>query len=478
MVVGELTESADLLIIGGGPGGYVAAIRAAQLGRQVTLVEKDEIGGVCLNVGCIPSKAIITVADELYRIQHAASRGITAKNVELSIPQVQSFKQQTVEHLTQGIRNLLKTHGVTVKKAEAQFIDPGHVRVVSDYETEKIAFKQAILATGSRNRFLPEIPRNNEVIMDSTAILGFDRIWNHLVVIGGGYIGLELGTAFRKFGSRVTVLEATSSLLPRMDPHLLRILTKRLKELDITWYLNTQVTQVEVHGKEAKLTLSRDQGSLMADGVLISVGRQPNTDNLNLEAAKIKPNHTGLIPVDERLRTQNPHIAAIGDIVQGPMLAHKASYQGKIAAESLSGLPSAADAVAVPAVIFTDPEIAVTGIGVSDAHKAGYKTVVGRFPFTASGRALTLENSLGEATVIADESTGLLLGLEIVGAEASTVIAEGTLALEMGATLEDLALTIHAHPTIPESLVEAAEQALGRPIHIAPAQRLGRRDRL
>ncbi|PSR31033.1 MAG: dihydrolipoyl dehydrogenase [Sulfobacillus benefaciens] len=474
MVVGELTENADLVIVGGGPGGYVAAIRAAELGREVLLVERGDIGGVCLNVGCIPSKAIITVADQLYRIRHAGSLGLLAGDVEVSIQGVKAFKQQVVNRLTGGVRQLLKVHGVTVKKAEAYFLGSGLLRVVSEYETEKVAFKQAIVATGSHARLLPGIPLDGQVVIDSTALLDFERIPDHLVVVGGGYIGLELGTAFRKFGSRVTVVEATASLLPGTDPRLVRVLTRRLAELDIAVHLNTQVAHFEVHDQEAVLTLSNGRGTLTADQVLLSVGRQPNTENLNLGAAGITPDDNGRIPVDERLRTHNPSIAAIGDIVPGPLLAHKASYQGKIAAESLSGLPSAADAVVIPAVIFTDPEIAVAGLSEEAAQAAGYKTVVGRFPFAANGRALTLDQSLGEAVVVADEPTGLLLGLGIVGPEASNVIAEGGLALEMGATLEDLAMTIHAHPTLPETLMEAAEAALGRPIHIAPKRGVGR----
>ncbi|NMP21104.1 dihydrolipoyl dehydrogenase [Sulfobacillus harzensis] len=472
MVVGEFTESADLVVIGGGPGGYVAAIRAAQLGRQVTLVERGQLGGICLNVGCIPSKALITVADEVERSRTAASRGIAISEPTVRMEGVQRFKTSVVERLTSGVAELLKANGVTVIQAEARFVDPAHIRVVSEYESKKIAFESAIVATGSRPNTLSMLPVDQETVLDSTGLLALQRVPEHLVVVGGGYIGLELGTAFRKFGSRVTVVEALPTLLSGMSPSLVRVVERRLRELGVEVMVSTRVVKAEIAPGNVQLTVEGTEAArLQSEAVLVTVGRTPNTDSLNLEDAHIARDERGLVIVDQTLKTQNPRVAAIGDIVPGPMLAHKASYEGKVAAESLSGLPSAADATAVPAVIFTDPEMASVGMTEEQAREAGYQPLTGRFSFAANGRALSLDEPAGFAEVVADQDSGILLGLHAVGREASNLIAEGGLALEMGATLEDVALTIHAHPTLPEVWMEAAEVALGRPIHVAPRRR-------
>ncbi len=473
MVVGEFTESADLVVIGGGPGGYVAAIRAAQLGRQVTLVEREALGGVCLNVGCIPSKAVISVADQLHRLQDAESRGIRVDGVGVDMAGVQGFKSQVVGKLTGGVKELLRGNGVTVVDAEARFVDRHHVRVVSEYESKKIEFRQAILATGSRPRALDSLPIDGQVVLGSTELLALERVPRHLVVVGGGYIGLELGTAFRKFGSAVTVVETLGHLLSGTDSGLVRHVARQLTQLGVSVHLNTRVLSAEVRDGEAKLMLAgeQDQVEIVADAVLVTVGRIPNTDSLDLAEAGIAVDERGLVRVDERLRTTNADVAAIGDITPGPMLAHKASYQGKIAAESLCGQPSVQDALAVPAVIFTDPEIGTVGMTETQAREAGYEPVTGRFSFQANGRALSVGEARGEALVVADKPSGQVLGVHIAGPEASSLLAEGGLALEMGATLEDLALTIHAHPTLPETLMEAAEAALGRPIHSMPRPR-------
>ncbi len=474
MVVGEFTESADLLVLGGGPGGYVAAIRAAQLGRQVTLVERNEVGGVCLNVGCIPSKALISVSHEWFRLQEAWSRGIRVENMSFDLSRAQHFKSQVVERLTGGVRQLLDAHQVAVIQGEARFVGPHHVRVVSEYESKKIEFAQAIIATGSRPRILEVLPETpGSVVMGSTELLALERIPEHLVVVGGGYIGMELGTAFLKFGAKVTVIEATGTLLGGTDPALVRVVDRRFKEMGGTVYLNTSVARAQFSDRQAELTVesSQDAFTLVADAVLVTVGRAPNTDGLDLSEAGVTIDDHGLVVVDQRLRTKNPDIAAIGDITPGPMLAHKATYQGKIAAESLSGLPSAADATVIPAVIFTDPEIASAGLTLDQAKEQGFEPIVGRFPFAANGRALSLDQPEGDAWVVADRESGQILGVHLVGPEASTLIGEGTLAVELGGALEDLALTIHAHPTLSETLMEAAEVALGRPIHLATSRR-------
>jgi dihydrolipoamide dehydrogenase len=472
MVVGEFTENVDLLVLGSGPGGYVAAIRAAQLGRQVTVVERSQIGGICLNVGCIPSKALITMADEFYRLQDAVQRGIVVEHARIEMSGVQSFKQEVVKRLTGGVAQLLKANGVTVVQGEARFVDPHRVRVVSEYESQKFEFRQAIIATGSRPRPLEVLPIDDRVVFESTGLLSCERVPDHLVVVGGGYIGVELGTAFRKFGSRVTIIEATDGLLMGIDAALVRVVRRRLQELGVEVWLNSVIEEAGVDVDEARLLVKRDgvMRSLMADAVLVTVGRVPNTDDLDLGKAQVVLDDSGLVLVDAQLRTKNPDIAAIGDITPGPMLAHKASYQGKVAAESLCGQSSAFDAVAIPAVIFSDPEIASVGLTAEQARTQGEDIVIGRFPLAANGRALSMSQAAGEAVVVADRATGLILGVHVVGADASNLIAEGTLALEMGATLEDLALTIHPHPTLSETMMEAAESALGRPIHLVVRQ--------
>ncbi|PSR22883.1 MAG: dihydrolipoyl dehydrogenase [Sulfobacillus acidophilus] len=467
MVVGEFTESVDLLVVGAGPGGYVAAIRAAQLGRQVTVVEREQVGGICLNVGCIPSKALITVADEFYSLHDAGQRGIVAGQAHVEMSAVQNFKQGVVERLTGGVAQLLKAHGVTVVRGDARFVDPHRVRVVSEYESRKFEFRHAIIATGSRPRTLDVLPVDDQVVFGSTGLLACGRIPEHLVVVGGGYIGVELGTAFRKFGSRVTIVEATANLLMGIDPALVRVIRRRLQELGIEVELHSIIKQAEIDTQGAQLEVETGGTvrTVRADSVLVTVGRIPNTDGLDLGAAQVSVDDRGMIMVDEHLRTKNPDVAAIGDVTPGPMLAHKASYQGKIAAESLCGQSSAADALAIPAVIFTDPEIASVGLTPEQARAQGSDVVVGRFPFSANGRALSMGEPAGEAIVVADRTSGIIMGVHLAGKDASNLIAEGALALEMGSTLDDLALTIHAHPTLSEAIMEAAEAALGRPIH-------------
>ncbi|AEJ41388.1 dihydrolipoyl dehydrogenase [Sulfobacillus acidophilus TPY] len=468
MVVGEFTESADVLIIGGGPGGYVAAIRAAELGQSVVLVERDAIGGVCLNVGCIPSKALISVADQAHQAHLWAERGVMYQGLSLDVDRIQAFRQQTVDRLTQGVRTLLEGHQVRVIEGEARFLGPHLVRVVSTYESQKIQFEKAIIATGSRPRALAGLPFDGVRVVSSTEALAFSEVPEHLVVVGGGYIGLELGTAWRKLGSQVTILEATPHLLPGFDRELVRPIERRLAQLGVRVMTNARVETARSTDDNVVLTVTRNDGSevLEADRVLVTVGRVPNTDGLGLSEAGITLDGGGFIPVNERMATKVPHLYAIGDVTPGPMLAHKASHQGLVAAEAIAGLASAFDVTAIPSVIFTDPEIASVGLTADEAKSQGYDPVVGRFPLAANGRALTLQETDGQAVVIADRETGLLLGFHWVGSQASSVIAEGTLALEMGATLEDLALTVHAHPTLSEAWMEAAMVALDRPVHV------------
>lgn len=472
MVVGEIATGTEVLVIGAGPGGYVAAIRAAQLGKEVTLIEKDELGGICLNHGCIPSKALIYAANLVHKMRQGRNlndMGITVSGVKVNIEKLQSWKENNVVHkLTSGIAQLCKGHGIEVIKGRATFTSPKKVNIESEHGTQAIEFKKAIIATGSRSIELPGFEFDGEIILSSRHALKLKKVPGRFLIIGGGYIGLELGTVYAKLGSRVTVVEMMSQLLPGTDIELVRIVERKLKQLGVEVHLNSKAKSL-VKGKDGVQVIVDAQGKelkLEADKVLVSVGRRPNHQGLSLDKAGVELDGTGFVRIDGHLRTTNPNIYAIGDVAGPPLLAHKATYEGIVAAEVIAGLPSAPDWRAVPAVIFTDPEIATAGLTEKEAQEQGYTTIVGKFPFAALGRALTMGETDGFIKVVADESTQQILGVHIVGPEASNLISEATLAIEMGATLEDIALTIHPHPTLPESFMEAAEAAMGKAIHI------------
>lgn len=469
MVVGEIATGTEVLVVGGGPGGYVAAIRAAQLGKDVTLVEKDELGGVCLNVGCIPSKALIYAAYLYEKIKRAEQFGISAKEVQLDFARLQAWKESVIKKLTGGVKQLCEGNGVNIIKGKATFVAPKKCLVESEHGTQALEFKDCIIATGSVPMNIPGFERDGEVVIDSTGALALKKPPQSLVVIGGGYIGLELGMAYAKFGSKVTVVEMLDSLLPGTDPELTRLLARKVRELQIEVHLKSQAKELKAGSGGAELLVQTPDGEkkLEAEKILVSVGRKPHTPpDLGLDKLGIQLDSKGFVKTDSQRRTSNPHVYAIGDVAGPPLLAHKASHEGLVAAEAICGLKSAADWRTVPAVIFTDPEIAYAGMSESEAQQAGYKTIAGKFPFAALGRALTMGETEGFIKVIADAETRVVLGVQIVGPEASTLISEGVLAIEMGATLEDLALSIHPHPTLPEGLMEAAEAALGKAIHI------------
>lgn len=469
MVVGEIATGTDLLVVGGGPGGYVAAIRAAQLGKDVTLVEKDELGGICLNVGCIPSKALIYAAYLYEKIQHAEEFGISTKEVQINLERLQAWKESVVKKLTGGVKQLCEGNGVNIIKGKATFVSAKKCLVESEHGTQAIEFKDCIIATGAVPMSLPGFEIDGNTVIDSTGALALKKLPESLIVIGGGYIGLELGMVYAKFGSKVTVVEMLDSLLPGTDPELTRLVARTVKDLKMNVYLKSQAKELKKGKSGAQLTLQTPEGEekISAEKILVSIGRKPNTPaDLGLDKLGLQPDAKGFLKVDAQMRTSNPHVYAIGDVAGPPLLAHKASHEGLVAAEALCGLKSAADWQTVPAVIFTDPEIAYAGLSEAEAQQAGYKTLVGKFPFAALGRALTMGETDGFIKIIADAETKVMLGVQIVGPEASTLISEGVLAMEMGATLEDLALSIHPHPTLPEGLMEAAEAALGKAIHI------------
>ncbi|MFH0945339.1 MAG: dihydrolipoyl dehydrogenase [Planctomycetota bacterium] len=461
-------RSVQTLVIGAGPGGYVAAIRAAQMGRKVTVVERGELGGVCLNVGCIPSKALIHAGTLFDQMQHAAAFGITAENVRIDLNKLIDWKQTVVERLTGGVGSLLKANGVEVIKGEASFDSARGMTVKGEKGTERLLFEDCIVATGSAPIELPEFKVDGKRVLGSTEALALRKLPGHVVVLGGGYIGLEIGTYFRKLGSEVTVVELTGTLLPGIEPECVRVVARNLKKRKVTVLTDTRAVSMAdgKTGVEVLVEGKKGPQTLHCDMVLSTVGRRPSARGLALERAGVELDRAGFVPVDQQQKTGVPGIYAIGDLAGQPMLAHKASHEGIVAAEVAAGMKSARDYKCVPAVVFTDPEIASVGLTEEQARDQGADIVVGKFPFAASGRALSLNATDGFSKLVAEKGSGLVLGAHIVGPEASELIAEMGLAIEMGATLEDIALTVHAHPTLPETIMEAAEAAMGKAIHI------------
>lgn len=467
MVVGDFPIETDTLVIGSGPGGYVAAIRAAQTGQKVTIVEKEYIGGVCLNVGCIPSKAMISVGHRFEEAQHSEDMGVVAKEVELNFEKAQAFKDGVVKKLTGGVESLLKGNKVEIVRGEAYFVDENTVKVMDDKSSQTYKFKNAIIATGSRPVEIPSFKFTKRVI-NSTGALALQELPGKLVVIGGGYIGTELGTAFANMGSEVTILEGAPDILAGFEKQMTAIVKKGLKKKGVEVITKASAKGVEEtdSGVSVAYEAGGEEKTVDADYVLVTVGRRPNTDEMGLEELNIKMSERGLVEVDKQCRTSIPNIYAIGDVVAGLQLAHKASYEGKVAAEAIAGEKSEVDYMAIPAVCFTDPELASVGLSEEQAKEEGFEASAAKFPFAANGRALSLNATDGFVKLVSRKSDGLLLGAQIVGVGASDMIAELGLAIEAGMTVEDIAMTIHAHPTLAEISMEAAEVALGTPIHI------------
>lgn len=466
MVVGDFPIETDTIVIGAGPGGYVAAIRAAQLGQSVTLVEKGNIGGVCLNVGCIPSKAMISSAHRYQEAQNSEDMGIITEGVKLDFSKVQEFKDSVVNKLVGGVDMLLKGNKVNVVKGEAYFVDDSKLKVMDDKQSQTYEFKNAIIATGSRPIEIPGFKFGGRVL-DSTGALALEEAPEKLIVIGGGYIGTELGSAYANFGTEVTILEGTPDILGGFEKQMTQLVKKNLKSKNATIVTKAMAKSAEETENGVKVTYeAKDEThEVEADYVLVTVGRRPNTDELGLEELGIKMSDRGLIEVDKQSRSSVSNIYAIGDIVDGLPLAHKASYEGKVAAEAIAGEKSEVDYIAMPAVCFTEPELATVGYNEKQAKEKDIEVVTGKFPFQANGRALGLNKTDGFVKVVARKEDGLVIGAQIAGNGASDIISELGLAVETGMTLEDIALTIHAHPTLGEIPMEAAEVALGRPIH-------------
>ncbi|MBI5500325.1 MAG: dihydrolipoyl dehydrogenase [Deltaproteobacteria bacterium] len=468
MVMGTLREETELAIVGGGPGGYVAAIRAADLGREVLLVdERPRLGGTCLLEGCIPSKALIHAVGLLDAAREAEAIGLRFAPPVIDLPALRKFVEQTVAGLAKGVDALLERRGVHVVRGRARFTG-AHSLLVEGEHQETVEFRQAIVATGSRVATMPaagDLP-----VWTSTEALGIPEVPERLIVVGGGYIGLELGQVYAGLGSKVTVVEFAPRMLAGADPDLVEVVVRRANRSFAGMLVDSKVVGMERTAAGFAVTVEHEgaRRTLEAERVLVAVGRTPNTDDLGLGELGLAPDAKGRLAVSEECRTAVPHVFAIGDIVPGPMLAHKATREAKIAAEVISHHKAAFDNRAIPAVVYTDPEIAWAGLTEREAQEGNLAVTIGRFPLRALGRARTLGRTEGFVKILTAPDSGLVLGVGMVGPQASELIAEATLALEMGATLEDLLVTIHPHPTLSEAILEAAEVAAGSPVHVNP----------
>jgi dihydrolipoamide dehydrogenase len=463
--------SFDAVVIGSGPGGYVAAIRLGQLGRKVALIEKDRIGGVCLNIGCIPSKALITAGKLVKEVREGSKMGINAE-VSVDIARLQAWKLGVVNRLTSGVEFLCKQNHVQIIRGVARFISGTEIAVQmrEPEQQTNLTFGSAIIATGTIPIELPNVRFDGSRIVSSTEALEFTSAPNSILLIGGGVIGLEIGMAYANlFGTKLTIVELLEQLLPGTDLDLVEPVRRNLDRLGAKVYLKSKVQSAVVQDGRVNVDFVIPGGhtvSEQVDSVLVGVGRRPNTVELGLENVGVATNDKGFIRVDKQMRTNAPNIFAIGDVTGGLLLAHKAMKEGIVAAEVICGENSEADFRSMPAAVFSDPEIAVVGLSQKQAESQGKELSIGKFPFNASGRALAANEPDGFVKIIADKDSGIVLGIEIVGREASDLISEASLAIEMGATLDDLALTIHPHPTMSEAIMEASENALGKAIHV------------
>ena len=451
----------DILVIGSGPGSYAAAFRAADLGREVTLIDKDPtLGGVCLNRGCIPSKTLLHIAKVLEEADSLKKMGVTFSKPSIDIDLVRDWKNKVVSQLSGGIGQMAKARKVNTIQAIATFLSDTEVQLETDSNKEIITFDQCIIASGSSSSVIPGIPFDNEDVLTSKTALDLKKIPDSLLVIGGGYIGLEMGTVFSALGARVSIAEFLPNLLPGADPDLVKPLARKLKKEFDEILLSTKITKVEsLKTSGLKVTMEKDGKKVSKDyqQVLVSVGRKPNTTKMGIDKTNIKVDDHGFISVDKYQKTSVKNIYAIGDIVGNPMLAHKATHEGKVAAEVICGLPAAFDAKAIPAVIFTDPEIAWVGLTETEAKEEGVEYEKGEFPWAASGKSLALGRNEGRTKILFDKETKRTIGVGIVGPNAGDLISEGALAIEMGADAEDISLTVHPHPTLGETFANAAE---------------------
>ncbi|WP_418280637.1 dihydrolipoyl dehydrogenase [Halorubrum sp. DTA98] len=463
----SLPSETDVLVIGGGPGGYVAAIRAGQLGLDVALVDR-EYGGTCLNYGCIPSKAMITATGIAHEAETATEMGIHA-DIEYDFVEMVDWKDGVVDRLTRGVEKLCKANQVSLIDGYAEFVADNRARIdLTEGEDHEIDFDDVIVATGSSPIEIPGFSFDDEPVLSSRDALGLTAVPDSLVIVGAGYIGMELAGVFAKLGTDITVVEMLDSVLPGYDPDLVRPVKTRAEELGVDFNFGEGASEWRESDDGIVVTTRTEDGDeslYESDKVLVAVGRSPVTDTLNLDAIGLEPNDSGFLETDDRARTTRDHVYAVGDVAGEPMLAHKASAEGEVAAEVIAGHSSALDHRAIPAAVFTEPEIAMVGMTERESREAGIEPTVGEFPFRASGRSLTLDNVDGFVRIVAAADTGRVIGGQIVGPEASELIAIIGGAIETESTLTDIASTIHSHPTLSEAVMEASQNALGRAIH-------------
>jgi dihydrolipoamide dehydrogenase len=459
----------EVVVIGAGPGGYVAGIRLGQLGKKVLVIEKTAPGGVCLNVGCIPSKALINAAKLYEKASHGADMGIIAGDLKVDFGRLQKWKEGVVGKLTSGVRQLLKANGCDYRQGTATLLSPRTIRLVQPGSDDEILVEteHVVIATGARPVAIPSLPFDGRRVVDSTGALALAELPRRLVVVGAGYIGMEIGTLYAKLGSKVTFVEALPTILPGSDPECVQVVARKAKKLGMEILVGAKAKGISEKGDAASLAVETQDGAveIPADKVLVAVGRRPNIEDIGLEIAGVKT-AGGFITVDRRMRTSVPNIFAIGDVAGQPMLAHKASREAEVAAEVIADKPAEMDAAVIPAVVFTDPEIASAGLTAEEAEKRGHQVKVGKFPFAALGRAIANLDTDGFAKVVMDAEGGQVLGVHLVGGGVGDLISEAALAIEMGASAADLGMTIHPHPTLSEAMMEAAKAAQGEAIHI------------
>ncbi len=461
---GDADLNAEVVVLGAGPGGYTAAFRAADLGKKVVLVERyDSLGGVCLNVGCIPSKALLHTAQIINEAEHMKANGVTFAKPKIDLKGINGFKNRVVGKLTGGLAGLAKQRKVKVVHGVGEFIDQNNMQVDNNGEITRISFEQCIIAAGSQATEIPPFPNDDPRLMDSTDALELNDVPKKLLIVGGGIIGLEMATVYHALGSEITVVEFLDSLIPGCDKDLVRglnrIISKRYKEI----LLKTKVSEIKAQRNGLKVTFegAKAPKPQLFNKVLIAVGRRPNGHKIGADKAGIKVDDAGFIQVDNQMRTNVANIFAIGDIVGNPMLAHKATHEGKVAAEVIAGMKSVFEPLTIPSVAYTDPEVAWMGLSETEAKAQGIEYEKGAFPWAASGRALGIDRDEGMTKVLFDKESKRILGAGIVGPNAGELIAEAVLALEMGADAEDIGLTIHPHPTLSETFNFAAEMAEG-----------------
>jgi len=471
MVMGELFQETQVLVIGSGPGGYAAAFRAADLGLDVTMVDvAARPGGECLYRGCIPSKTLLYLSELLHDAHRAQSMGVTFGEPQVHLEKIRAWKEEVIEKLASGLVTLNNKRGVQLIKGRAVFESSEKVRL-SDSEVSHIKFGHAILAAGSRPAPFQDMNfERGSRIMDSAGALDLVDIPERLLILGGGYIALEMGTIYASLGSKVTLAVRGDRLLRGADPDLAVPLIRRLKELFAAIHFNTKASSINEKENQVEVTLEgeAEKPQQVFDRVLMAMGRRPNTEDIGLENTKVKVNEKGFVIVDDKQRTSDPKIFAVGDLAGEPMLAHKAFREGKVAAEVIAGEPSAFDVRAIPAVVYTDPQVAWAGLTEEQARKQGLPVRIERFPWKFSNRAITMGAAEGLTKILAEPETGRVLGIGISGRNTEGLISEGVLAIEMGALVQDIALSIHPHPTLSETVGEAAEIFLGSVTHLMP----------